>query len=249
MITKLLSFFPGLDQKLSLHYFKGDNVHCPVCGGDFITFLPFGRIKRANAQCPRCDSLERHRLQYLYLRNETTIFSRERVKLLHIAPEAQLYQQFRKLPNFEYIPIDKFTEGYAYPKDVLDMDILSLNFPDNSFDVIICNHVLEHIPDDKTAMKELFRVLKPGGVAFLQVPLDKSRDTTYEDFSIKDPKEREIHFGQFDHVRMYGKDYEDRLRTAGFAVNVVDYIEKLGPGSVFKYGLMAEEDIYVCSKN
>lgn len=226
----------------------GENVFCPICESSFLTFLPFGRVKRANAQCPSCDSLERHRLQFLFIRDKTGLFTSQQAKMLHIAPEAILHRKFKSLPNLDYTPIDKFTEGYSYPPDVQDMDILDLQFPENSFDFIICNHVLEHIPDDRRAMEQLYRVLKPGGLALLQVPLNKSLAVTYEDFSITDPAERIKHFGQFDHVRWYGRDYKDRLESVGFKVTVRDYISELGENAVFRYGLMEGEDIYCCQK-
>lgn len=226
---------------------SGDNVSCPICEQQFITFLPFGRVKRSNAQCPVCDSLERHRLQFLFLKNETNFLTKGG-KVLHVAPEMPIYTRFKQLPQLEYIAIDKFMEGYGYASDVKDMDIMALQFPDNTFDLIICNHVLEHIPDDAGAMKEIFRVLKPGGTAMLQVPLDRNLAVTHEDLSITDPQERIKHFGQFDHVRQYGRDYKDRLEKAGFTVDVRDYAQQLGENSVFTYGLMAGEDVYHCQK-
>jgi SAM-dependent methyltransferase len=229
-------------------YLSGDDVHCDICGRSFITFLPFGRIKRANAQCPCCDSLERHRLQYMYLSRETTLFDNKEKKLLHVAPEQIFFNRFSGMSRIQYFPIDKFTEGYAYAKGTQDADLLNLPFHTNYFDYIICNHVLEHIEDDRAAMIELRRVLKPGGAAFLQVPLRKDMAVTYEDPSIIDPQERIKHFGQFDHVRYYGRDYTDRLIAAGFRVDVIDYISRLGENAAFKYGLMAGEDIYRCTK-
>jgi SAM-dependent methyltransferase len=235
-------------RKTMVQYLEGDNVYCPICAGSFITFLPFGRVKRANAQCPQCDSLERHRLQFLFLKSDTNLFDGSPKKLLHVAPEQVFFRAFSTAPGIDYYPIDKFMEGYDYPPGTIDMDILYLGYADNTFDAIICNHVLEHIPDDKAAMRELFRVLKPGGVALLQVPLDKNRAVTYEDLAITDPQERIKHFGQFDHVRFYGLDYKDRLSAAGFTVAVIDCISRLCDNAVFHYGLMPGEDIYKCQK-
>lgn len=231
----------------------GDNVHCVCCDKSFITFLPFGLVKRANALCPNCGSLERHRFHWYYFKNETTLFSgnTKRLKLLHVAPETIFYNQFIKNDQVDYVPCDKFEEGYenTYPPKTIDVDITNIQFEENSFDVIYCSHVLEHVPEDVKAMKELYRVLKPGGWAMLQVPLDKNRNKTYEDFTITDPKKREKAFGQYDHVRIYGNDYKDRLRSAGFSVKVVHYIQNFTEGEIFQNGFMKSEDIFICTKN
>ena len=184
-----------------------------------------------------------------YLAHKTDLFS-SRVKLLHVAPEKLFYSKFTQLSNIEYIPCAKFGEGYVdtYPEGTRNIDITDIDMEDNSLDAIVCSHVLEHIPDDLQAMRELCRVLKPGGWAILQVPLDASRDVTYEDFSITDPKEREKAFGQYDHVRVYGNDYEDRLRKAGFQVKRESYTKEFSDEEIFKYGFTKGEDIFFCSK-
>lgn len=119
---------------------------------------------------------------------------------------------------------------------------------DNLFDVIICCHVLEHILDDVAAMRELCRVLKPGGLAFLQSPLDLKRVTTFEDSQCVTPEDRARAFGQSDHVRIYGLDYKDRLEKAGFTVRVDEYVKTLAPESIDRYGLAASESLYICTK-
>jgi SAM-dependent methyltransferase len=223
--------------------YAGDRKVCPCCGGKFREFLTYGVDPRPEVMCPRCSSLERHRLLWLYLQNKTNFF-RDSLKVLHIAPEQWFQKKFKALPNLDYLSSDLEAE-WAMEK----MDLTDIHYPEASFDVILCNHVLEHIPDDAKAMRELYRVLKPGGWAILQVPLDPKRATTYEDFSITSPQEREKAFGQFDHVRVYGQDYGDRLAAAGFNVKRDRYVqEDLSEAERQTYALRAEEDIYFCSK-
>lgn len=220
--------------------YYGHRFVCPICGGHFRKFLPFGIKPRPNAQCPRCGSLERHRLLWLYLRDRTNFFI-DNLKVLDIAPMDCLQRRFRTQSNLDYVSVD-----LESPIAMVKMDITDIQFPDNHFDCIICYHVLEHIPDDQRAMKEIFRVLKPGGWAILQVPV--LREKTFEDPTITAPKEREKVFGQCDHVRIYGLDYKDRLESAGFTVKVDDYVKKLGDDAIKKYSLMKDENIYFCSK-
>jgi len=230
---------------------EGDNVYCVCCGKSFITFLPFGLVKRANALCPNCNSLERHRLHWHYMLHKTNLFDHDgKLKLLHVAPESIFYNRFVNDPSIEYFPCAKFGEGYndMYPSGTLNVDITDMQFPDHEFDVIYCSHVLEHIPEDRKAIQELYRVLKPGGWGMLQVPLDATRDTTYEDFSITQPAEREKAFGQADHVRVYGKDYRERLNSAGFFVHVENYIGQFTGNEIFRNAFMRGEEIYICSK-
>lgn len=232
---------------------SGDNVHCVCCNKSFITFLPYGVVRRANALCPNCGSLERHRLHWHYMKNKTTLFSgnTKRWKLLHVAPEAIFYNKFIASDHIDYVPCDKFEEGYenSYPPKTINIDITDIHIEDNTFDVIYCSHVLEHVIEEKKAMQELLRVLKPAGWAMLQVPLDSTRDNTYEDSSITDPVEREKAFGQKDHVRVYGNDYKDRLSAAGFKVKVEKYLQNFSEDEIFKNGFMKGEDIYICTKN
>jgi len=232
---------------------EGNNkAYCVCCNKEFRAFLPFGVVKRANALCPSCGSLERHRLHWHYFQNRTNLFAENsnKLKLLHVAPEAIFYKKFINDDKIDYIPCDKFEEGYehSYPPKTKNIDITDISFGNNEFDVIYCSHVLEHIPDDIKAMKELQRVLKPGGWAMLQVPLDKNRMKTYEDFSIVDPKEREKAFGQYDHVRVYGLDYIERLRLAGFTVNQINYTSEFSENELFYNGFQKGEDIFICTK-
>ena len=224
-------------------YLKGSTYTDPIDGKSYRKFLPYGYgTQRENALAPGTLSLERHRLLWLYLQNETDFFSAEK-KVLHIAPEQCYLKLFRNQKNLDYTTADLYS-----PLADVKADICDLPFEDNTYDVVFCNHVLEHIVDDKKAMSELYRVLKPGGFGIFQIPQDLSLQTTYEDFSITSKEERKKHFGQYDHVRIYGKDYFDKLRTAGFTVNEVDYSKKIAPELVEKYCLSKGEILPVCNK-
>ncbi len=225
----------------------GTNVQCPCCNKSFVTFLPAGLKKRANAKCAHCHSLERHRITWLYLLQQTDFFKKP-IKVLNIAPEAFYYKKFSTLPNVIYFPVDKYPEDFGYGLNTIRMDVSELCFEDNTFDVIICNHVLEHVENDRQAIYEMHRVLKPGGYAILNSPVDKKRATTFEDPSITDPQERAKMFGQKDHVRVYGRDYINRLIGGGFKPEVVDYVKTFTAEQRFKYGIKAGDDIYLCRK-
>ena len=239
-----------IKKDIKLWALDGTNVQCVCCEKSFITFLPGGVMhKRPNASCPNCGSLERHRLVWHYITHQTNLL-KGGIKLLHIAPEKLFFQIFSTLSDVEYIPGAKFGEGYEdeYPAGTLNIDLTKIDIPDNTFDAILCSHVLEHIPEDAKAMKELHRVLKPGGWAILQVPLDPQRDKTFEDFSITDPGEREKAFGQYDHVRVYGNDYGDRLTKAGFDVQRIPYAkENFTQEEFFRFGLI-DDDIFLVKK-
>ncbi len=226
-------------------WLKGKKFTDPIDGKSFRRMLPYGyEVQRQNVLSPSTLSLERHRLLWLYLKNETDFFtSKEKKKLLHFAPEQCFLKRFRKLKNLEYTTTD-----LESPIADVKADICDLPFENNSFDIIFCNHVLEHIPDDRKAMQELYRILKPGGFGIFQIPQDLSRDLTFEDDSITDPKERAKIFGQYDHVRVYGKDYFNKLRSIGFKVDEIDYTQQLSQELVEKYGLAKGEILPVCSK-
>tara|TARA_R110002126_G_scaffold72364_1_gene180848 strand:- start:2802 stop:3572 length:771 start_codon:yes stop_codon:yes gene_type:complete len=224
---------------------KGDKFTDPIDGKSFRKFLPYGYGKqRENALSPSTLSLERHRLMWLFLNDETDFFtSKEKLKTLHIAPEQCFLDIFRKQKNLEYI-----TSDLESPIADVKADICDLPFQDNEFDVVFCNHVLEHIPNDKKAMQELFRVLKKGGFGIFQIPQDLSRAITFEDDSITDKKERAKIFGQYDHVRVYGCDYFNKLRSVGFRVDEVDYTKKIAPEKLERFCLMKGEILPVCYK-
>lgn len=223
-------------------FYYGKKHNCPICNGNFRKLLPYGNKGAENRLCPKCLSLERHRLLWLFLINKTDIFN-QNMKFLHIAPEQPFIKKFRKQANWAYITAD-----LESPLADVKMDINKMPFQNDEFDFIMCNHVLEHIDNDFTAMKEIFRVLKTGGKAILQVPIDTNRSYTYEDFSITDSKEREKHFGQYDHVRVYGIDYAERLKKVGFNVEVNSYVQTLSPQDIEKYRLDANERIYIAYK-
>ena len=226
-------------------FLKGINYTDPIDGKSYRKFLPYGYEKiRENVLAPGTLSLERHRLFWLYLENETNFFkSNKKIKLLHFAPEQAFYKRFKKQKNLDYTTTDLNS-----PLADVKADICNLPFKDNEFDYIFCNHVLEHIPDDTKAMQELYRVLSPGGVGIFQIPQDLSRATTFEDDSITDPKKRAKIFGQYDHVRVYGHDYFDKLRSIGFQVSEVDYTQNLSEVEIDKYRLAKGEVIPVCKK-
>lgn len=199
---------------------------------------------RSNALCPNCLSLERHRIIWLYLKEKTDFFT-SKAKMLHIAPELCFIDRFEGLENLEYITAD-----IESPLAKVKMDVHDIPFENNSIDIIFCNHVLEHVKDDIKALSEMKRVLKPGGWAILQIPFFfPLKEKTYEDASITDPKEREKAFGQDDHVRMYGKDYGDRLASVGFEVLADDFVKTLPADRVEKHALPMEEIIYKVVKS
>lgn len=216
----------------------------PIDGKGFRKFLPYGyENPRENVLSPSTLSLERHRLLWLFLKQHTPFF-KDQLKVLHFAPEQAFYKRFRGQSNLEYITTDLNS-----PLADVTADICHLPFEDGSFDVILCNHVLEHIPEDRKAMNELFRVLRKGGWGVFQIPQDLNRQETFEDNSITDKRERAKIFGQYDHVRIYGRDYFDRLRSAGFHVAEIDLTSQLTSGEIEKYRLAKGEIIPYVSKN
>lgn len=222
---------------------KGNRYTDPIDGNSFKKFLPYGYIhQRENVLSPSTLSLERHRLLWLYLQKETDFFKTP-LKVLHFAPEQAFYKKFRKLKNLDYTTTDLNS-----PLADVKADICDLPFNNDEFDFILCNHVLEHIPDDTKAMQEIFRVLKPGGTAILQIPQDLNRKQTFEDDSITDKEERTRIFGQYDHVRIYGRDYFQKLRNIGFKVAEVDYTGQLSVEDIEKFRLAKGEIIPVCYK-
>ena len=224
-------------------FFKGNNFTDPIDGKSYRKFLPYGYGKqRENALSPGTLSLERHRQMWLYLQNETDFFTKN-YKVLHIAPEQEFLRKFKKMKNLDYTSADLFS-----PIVDVKADILDLPFEDESFDVIFCNHVLEHIEDDRKAMSELYRVMKKGGWGILQVPMKNSLEKTYEDFTITDPKERQKHFGQYDHVRWYGMDYFDRLKSVGFDAEANFYSQKFSDADIKKFGLNRNEILPIVRK-
>ena len=224
-------------------WYRGNTFTDPINGKSYRKFLPYGYVKiRPNVLSPGTLSLERHRLIWLYLKKETEFFQTPS-KVLHMAPEKAFISRLKKLSHLDYISCD-----IESPLADIKADICALPFDDNSFDWILCNHVLEHIPSDTKAMQELYRVLKPGGKALLQVPLDPKRDTTFEDNSITDKATRTKIFGQYDHVRVYGKDYFEKLRAIGFQVNELQFGKTLSEEERTRYAIVKTEYIPVCER-
>ncbi|MEM9143870.1 MAG: methyltransferase domain-containing protein [Bacteroidota bacterium] len=222
---------------------RGNAYEDPIDGKRFKRFLPYGyENPRENVLSPSTLSLERHRLLWLYLKNETGFFS-QNYKVLHFAPEQPFHGRFKRMRN-----LDRVTTDLNSPLAQVKADICDLPFADASFDVILCNHVLEHIPDDTKALQELYRVLRPGGWGIFQVPQDITRDKTFTDDSITDRRRRAEIFGQYDHVRVYGMDYFNILRSAGFSVEAVDYTATLTDAEVDRYRLAQGELLPVVRK-
>jgi len=237
---KYLQLFSGIGLKVLGFFYKGDTVQCPICEKNYRQFLPYGRINpRPNALCPNCLSLERHRLIWLYLKEQTNFFS-TKLDVLHIAPEPCFMKRFEKQHGEKYITAD-----IESPLAKVKMDIHQIPFPENHFDVVLCNHVLEHVADDIKAMHEIHRVLKPGGWAIMQVPFfSPVPETTYEDASITNPREREKVFGQDDHVRMFGRDYAKRIARAGLKPEENEFAKTQSE----RLGISKNEIIYIGKK-
>lgn|SRR5574344_940176 len=234
---------------------KGNKYTCPFCGYKSDILNPFGEESdviekyhiigagRRNASCLKCGAHDRERLIFVYLKYVAKIFDGKTLSILHMAPEQRISAKILECHDLEYVCGDLFTEGYTYPDYVKNMNLLALPIENDRFDIVICNHVMEHIPEDTKAMSEIFRVLKPGGFAILQVPISYSTDKTIEDFSITNPDERKRRFGKSDHCRIYGLDYIDRLKSVGFEVDMKN-ISKDFP----QFALNPEENIFICTK-
>lgn len=235
---KYLLRISGIGMRLVGLFYAGNKVKCPVCSHSYRSFLPYGRINpRPNALCPSCLSLERHRLIWLYLQERTNFFNGP-LDVLHIAPEQCFLKPFEKMHGARYI-----TGDIESPLAKVKMDIHHMPFTDRSFDVVLCNHVLEHVADDIRAMAEIHRVLKPGGFAILQVPFfSPVPDVTIEDPTITSPREREKHFGQDDHVRKFGKDYPQRINRSGLQAKPDMFAQELA--DVAHFGISKGEVVY-----
>jgi SAM-dependent methyltransferase len=227
-------------RRLRLAIYRGNSVECPCCGGRFSRFMP-GIGHRAARVCPRCGAQERHRALWLYMRERTDLLARN-ISILHWAPEYALQRSLSELPNAFYVSAD-----LGGDEAMQHMDITDVPFKDGAFDLIVCVHVLEHVPDDRRAMREMVRVLRPGGTALLLVPIVLEQPTL-EDPSIATPEQRREHYWQEDHVRLYGGDFRDRLAEEGFEVKVDGWIRTLDQATLDRYGLFPLEDVYVCAK-
>lgn len=225
--------------------YKGRGRECPVCGSRYRRFMPYGYVtSREDALCPHCLALERHRMIWLWLSECSDLFE-SRPRLLHIAPEVSLMRHFKRL----YRGTENYiTADLESPLADMHFDVQHIPLEDCSVDVVICNHLLEHVEDDRRAMRELYRILHPGGWGIALVPEDRSLPTTFEDDSITDPKERTRIFGQYDHRRLYGRDYDMRLAEAGFRVERIGYREQLTEAQQRLYAI-GSDDLVIIHKD
>jgi SAM-dependent methyltransferase len=207
---------------------RGNRVECPVCGGRFRMFLPFHG--RRNAICAGCGSLERDRLVWLFLREGTNLFS-DSLRVLHVAPERAIQERLRPLPNLDYLSGDLLS-----PLAMMRVDLQDIELPDESFDVIICNHVLDDVPDDRRAMRELRRILRPTGWALMQTPVHDDLAETREG--------GDVDAGS---VRTYGRDFVSRLEDAGFTVEVDRFAATLDADRRTRFAIDPSEPVYLCT--
>lgn len=215
---------------------------CPVCEVPTGEFAAAGVVPRDDALCRSCGALERHRLAWLFLKERTDLFDGRPKRMLHVAPEPCFESRLRRHLGAGYLTADLEGSGA-----MVRMDITDIQYPDETFDVIFCSHVLEHVPDDRKAMRECARVLKRDGWALMLVPI--TADRTFEDPSVTDPDERLRLFGQEDHVRRYGPDYVDRLRDSGFRVETTGTGDLVTPRQATRMGLTpASGEIHFCTK-
>jgi hypothetical protein len=228
-------------RRLRLLVYRGKRVECPCCGGRFSRFMP-GLSHRDTRVCPRCGAQERHRALWLYMRERTDLFARPQLSILHWAPEYALQRSLGALPNAAYVSAD-----IGGDEAMQHMDMTDVPFKDGAFDLIVCVHVLEHVEDDRQAMREMARVLKPGGVALLLVPIVLEQPTK-EDASIVTPQQRRDAYWQEDHLRLYGGDFPQRLEEEGFDVAVDGWVRTLDDSTLERYGLFPLEDVYVAKK-
>lgn len=217
---------------------RGNQVYCPLCRCHFSAFKD--DWNRSNALCWRCGSHERHRAQWLLFERRIELLVNAR-SLLHFAPEWAMSRRLRRIPGLRYVTADLYASGVD-----LALDVTAIDLPDRSFDAIICSHVLEHVADDRAAMRELRRITAAGGWCLVMVPLDLTRERTYEDPTLVSPGERQREFWQHDHVRLYAPDIGGRLATAGFAVERIRPVEEFGSESVARCRIGSSDEIWLC---
>ena len=229
-------------------WYIGKGKECPLCGCRRRKFLPYGYVtQRENALCPNCLALERHRTLWLWLLRESDIGRGAMAlpRLLHVAPEVALMRKFHKI--YVAQPADYVTADLESPLADLHFDIQHIPLEDESFDAVICNHIMEHVEDDRQAMREIKRILRKGGWGVILSPIDMQREKTFEDDTITDEAERTRIFGQYDHRRIYGRDYAERLRDAGFEVYECDYANLI-PAKEKQLYALTDEPLYIVRK-
>lgn len=254
MIKKLYHYVVGEQKRIALREqwqrwnawkYKGNRVACNCCQRSFSRFLPKGNwTVRKEAVCPYCGSLERTRVLLFYLENETSVFTQP-TRMLHFAPETSLKKILSQSPNIDYTDADI---NPALASVVLDIQAIA--YEDDTFDCIICSHVLGHVPDEQQAIQEMRRVLKPDGLALVLTFIDPNREVTYEDPSIETSQERLEHYSEPDLLRLHGRDFGQRLAYGKFEVETIDYAAQLGPDMQQKYklGNGDRELIFKCKK-
>lgn len=214
---------------------------CPICRSRLRAFLAHGDPPRSNARCPVCGSLERHRLDWLFMQRRTDLFDGQPKSLLHVAPEKFFATRLSRIAGIDYLSVDLDPK-----RAMLQDDLTDLSSPDDCFSVIYCSHVLEHIPDDRRAMAEMVRVLKPGGWALINVPVTVPE--TFEDPAVTSPEERARVFGQHDHVRRCGPDYGQRMEAAGFRVEVLRATDLVDRSQCAYFSFQPGRLIFHCRK-
>lgn len=234
---RLSGLASAVSRRIKVARHHGDRVFCPVCGHGFARFKD---AHRPNAVCWWCGSHERHRAQWLLFEGRPELLGNAG-SLLHFAPEWALRRRLEGVERLRYVTADLFEPGVD-----LRLDLMALELPDASFDAVICSHVLEHLPDDGAAMRELRRIATPEGWCLIMVPLDLSRDETYEDPALTLPEERRRAFGQSDHLRFYAPDIADRLTKAGFAVEQIRPDDEFGESVIERCRLAKDDHIFLC---
>jgi SAM-dependent methyltransferase len=240
-----LSLKKNLERLYEKFKYFGLARYCSVCNSWVRNFITFGLKQRTDAKCPICKALERHRFVWLFFKKETNLFDGKTKKMLHFAPERELERNFKKVPGLNYLSAD-----LNDPNAMVKMDITNIEYSDESFDLIYCGHVLEHVEDDRKAISELYRVLKKNGQAVILVPIMVEK--TFEDPTITDPAERERAFGQSDHVRKYGPDFKNRLTENKFETTIIYISEYFNEKDIERLGLKyidpKEMPIFFCKK-
>jgi SAM-dependent methyltransferase len=221
--------------------YAGLNQYCPVCKGYIRRFFPHGNPPREHVKCPVCGSLERHRLDWLMFKKNTDLFDGKPKTMLHIAPENFMEVRFKRIKNLNY-----FSADLNRPNAMVKLDITDISCPDNTFSLIYCSHVLEHVQNDHKAIAEFYRVLKPNGWAVLQVPI--TTDKTYENPAITEPEDRKKNFGQWDHVRRCGPDYINRMKSAGFITKRLYATDVVNESDCARMGIQLDRLIFFCRK-